>query len=250
MDEAAKGPGALTRRELLETAALVGAGAALATGVGRSALAAEAPGAKAPAYRGEHPIQPLPFDPAKLKGLSQKLLLSHHDNNYAGAVKRLNQIQQQLGSLPADAPPYQTGSLKREELLAANSMLLHEHYFGNLGGKGPCEGVVAALLQEEYGSLEVWQRDFRRTALALGGGSGWVIVAYEPTSRTLHNWWGSDHMHQPVAGDPVLVLDMYEHAYAMDYGADAKSYIDVFFANVLWSEVNRRVDAARKRLAT
>ncbi|HXK21150.1 MAG TPA: Fe-Mn family superoxide dismutase [Myxococcota bacterium] len=249
MTEALKGPGALTRRELLETAAVVGAGAALATGVGRSAMAAEIPGAKPPAYRGEHQIEPLPFDPAKLKGLSEKLLVSHHDNNYSGAVKRLNQIQQQLGSLPADAPPYQTGSLKREELLAANSKLLHERYFGNLGGGGPCEGDVAALLQEEYGSLEAWERDFRRTALALGGGSGWVVVAYEPTSRALHNWWAWDHMHQPMGGEPVLVLDMYEHAYAMDYGANAKGYIDAFFANVLWSEVNRRVDAARKRLA-
>jgi Fe-Mn family superoxide dismutase len=250
MKDVAKAPAALTRRELLESAAWVGAGAALATGVAGAAMAAEAPSAKAPAYRGEHEIQPLPFDPAKLKGLSDKLLVSHHQNNYAGAVKRLNQIQQQLGSLPADAPPYQTGSLKREELLAMNSKLLHEHYFGNLGGGGSPEGSIAALLQQEYGSLEAWERDFRQTALALGGGSGWVVVAYEPTSRTLHNWWAWDHMHQPMGGDPVLVLDMYEHAYAMDYGANAKGYVDAFFANVLWSEVNRRVDNARRRLAT
>src|SRR5262245_36479887 len=97
----------LTRRDLLETVAWIGAGAALTSGLGGgTAMAEEAPSAKPPAYRGEHAIKPLPFDPKKLKGLSEKLLVSHHDNNYAGAVKRLNLIQQQLGSMPADAAPY------------------------------------------------------------------------------------------------------------------------------------------------
>src|SRR5262245_21166050 len=99
---------ALTRREMLETVAWIGAGAAMATGVGgRKAMAEEAAKSKPPAYSGEHVIQPLHFDPKKLKGLTEKLLVSHHDNNYAGAVKRLNLIQQQLGSLPTDAAPYQ-----------------------------------------------------------------------------------------------------------------------------------------------
>src|SRR6516162_2046302 len=121
----------LTRRETLVAA---GAAAAVLTG-GRAVAAPEAPGLP-PAYRGDHEPAPLPFDPTKLRGLSEKLLRSHHENNYAGAVKRLNLIQQQLGELAKDAPPYQTGSLKREELIATNSMVLHEHYFGNLGGDG------------------------------------------------------------------------------------------------------------------
>src|SRR5918999_3000779 len=83
-----------------------------------------------PAYKGENQVKPLPFDPAKLQGLSEKLLVSHHQNNYGGAVRRLNQIQQQIGSLPKDAPPFQMGSLKREEIVATNSMILHEFYFG------------------------------------------------------------------------------------------------------------------------
>src|SRR5437773_7601345 len=123
----------MTRRELLES---------LAATAAVSAMPIEAQ-AQTPAAAGWQ-IKPLPFDPKKLKGLSEKLLVSHHDNNYAGAVKRLNLIQQQLGSLPADAAPYQVGSLKREELLATNSTVLHELYFANLGGSGRADGTAAA----------------------------------------------------------------------------------------------------------
>jgi len=235
----------LTRREVLETAGWLGASAVAFAGLpaGQAMAAETAP--KPPAYRGEHAPKPLPFDPTKLKGLSEKLLVSHHDNNYAGAVKRLNLIQQQLGSLPADAPPYHYGSLKREELIASNSMALHELYFANLGGTGPGAGATAELLKAEYGTLDAWERDFRQTALSLGGGSGWVVVAYDPPSGTLHNWWAWDHTNHVAGGEPVLVLDVYEHAYALDYGAATKAYLDAFMANLKWDEVNRRVDTAR-----
>jgi len=236
----------VTRREMLETLAVIGTGAALATGLGEATAGAEeAPAQRPPAYRGEHAVKPLPFDPAKLKGLSEKLLTSHHQNNYAGAVKRLNLIQQQLGSLPADAAPYQVGSLKREELLATNSMLLHDLYFANLAGNGRPDGTAAALLKAHYGSLETWEHDFRQTALSLGGGSGWVVVAYDPASQSLHNWWAWDHSNRVAAGEPVLVLDLYEHAYAMDYGAATKGYLDAFLQNLSWDEVNRRVERLR-----
>lgn len=199
-------------------------------------------GPLAPAYRGEYAIEPLPFDPKKLRGLSEKLIVSHHANNYAGAVKRLNLIEQQLGALPRDAAPFQYGSLKREELIAANSMRLHELYFANLGGDGRAEGRTARLLKDAYGSLEAWEHDFRQTALSLGGGSGWVVVAWDRKSNALHNHWAWDHAHQSVGGEPVLVFDVYEHAYHMDYGAATKAYLDAFFANVRWEEVERRVE--------
>ena len=88
---------------------------------------------------------------------------------------------------------------------------------------------------------------FGHVALSLGGGSGWVVVSYDRPSASLHNWWSWDHMHQVSGGEPVLVLDVYEHAYAIDYGAATKAYIDAFMANVRWEEVNRRVEAARGR---
>jgi Fe-Mn family superoxide dismutase len=238
---------AVTRREMLEIAAWVAAGAAVASGAGgTAAMAEQAPTARPPAYRGDHAIRPLPFDPTKLEGLSERLLVSHHQNNYSGAVKRLNLIEQQLGSLPADAPPYQVGSLKREELIAANSMVLHELYFANLGGSGGADGTAANLLKSAYGSLGAWEQDFRQTALSLGGGSGWVLVAYDRRRRALHNWWSWDHAHHVAGGaEPVLVLDLYEHAYHMDYGAATKAYVDAFLANMRWDEVNRRVEAAQ-----
>src|SRR5713226_10770753 len=127
----------------------------------------------APAYRGANQIKPLPFEAGKLKGLSEKLITSHHQNNYGGAVKRLNQIQQQIGSLPKDAAPYQMGSLKREELIATNSMILHEIYFGNLGGDGKPSGTIMEWIKAQYGAFDVWERDFRLTGMSLGGGSGW-----------------------------------------------------------------------------
>jgi Fe-Mn family superoxide dismutase len=164
-------------------------------------------------------------------------------------VKRLNQIQQQLGALPSDAAPYQFGSLKREELIATNSVILHELYFANLGGSGGPDGTAASLLQAHYGSLEAWEHDLRQTALSLGGGSGWVVVAYEPRSGVLHNWWAWDHTNHLAGGAPVLVLDLYEHAYHMDYGAMTKGYIDTFLRNVKWDEVNSRVEHARAHRA-
>lgn len=198
------------------------------------------------AYRGEHQPKPLPFDPTKLKGLSEKLLVSHHQNNYTGAVKRLNLIERQLGALPADAQPYQMGSLKREELIATNSMRLHEAYFGNLGGTGSPDGSFATAIKTAYGSLEAWERDFRLTGLSLGGGSGWVVTSYDASTQQLHNWWAFDHTHGLAGGTPIFAMDMYEHSYHLDYGANAKGYIDAFFQNVQWDEVNRRLEAAKR----
>lgn len=203
----------------------------------------------APAYRGANQIKPLPFEADKLKGLSEKLITSHHQNNYGGAVKRLNQIQQQIGSLPKDTAPYQMGSLKREELIATNSMILHEFYFGNLGGDGKVSGTIVDLLKAQYGSVEAWEQDFRLTGLSLSGGSGWVILNYNSHENAVHNYWAADHTHSLAWGAPLLVMDMYEHSYQMDYGANARGYIDAFFQNLNWDEVNRRAEEARPRKA-
>jgi Fe-Mn family superoxide dismutase len=246
----------MTRRELIGT--IIGGSAfALLTDVangldGGIAMAQETKEKAAsslqspPAYRGENQIKPLPFNPAKLPGLSEKLLVSHHQNNYSGAVRRLNQIQQQIGSLPKDAPPYQMGSLKREEIVATNSMILHEFYFGNLGGDGKASGTIATLINSHYGSLANWERDFRLTGMSLGGGSGWVILNYSYRDNDVHNYWAADHTNSLAWGVPLLVMDMYEHAYAMDYGANAAGYVDAFFQNLKWDEVNRRAEAVRR----
>src|SRR5262249_26331751 len=150
------------------------------------------------------------------------LLRSHHENNYTGAVKRLNAIRPQIGALPKDAAPFQMGSLKREELIATNSMVLHEAYFGNLGGDGKPSGTIVDVIKAAYGTLDTWEQEFRLTGLSLGGGSGWVVLTFDPRENQVHTIWLADHTHGLAAGVPVLVMDMYEHAYAMDYGANAR----------------------------
>jgi Fe-Mn family superoxide dismutase len=232
----------LGRRAVLQ---LLGAAPFMSITFEGGTVMAEQTSTPAPAYRGEHQPKPLPLDPRKLDGLSERLITSHHENNYTGAVKRLNLIERQIGELPADAAPYRMGSLKREELIATNSMLLHEAYFANLGGSGPPSGTFATLAKGSYGSVEAWEHDFRLTGMSLAGGSGWVVASFDPATGQLHNWWAFDHTHGVAAGRPMLVMDMYEHSYHMDYGANAKGYVDAFFRNVQWDEVNRRLEAAR-----
>jgi superoxide dismutase, Fe-Mn family len=201
------------------------------------------------AFRGQHQPKPLPFDAAKLKGISEKLIKSHWENNYSGAVKALNVVEQRLASmlLEKDLPPYIYGDLKREELVRTGSVVLHENYFANLGGDGKASGKVLDLIKEWFGSYEQWELEFKKTANALGGGSGWTILSYNLHTGEVHNYWAWDHMHNAPLGYPLLVLDMYEHAYQMDYGAAAAKYVDAFMQNVNWDEVNRRVEEVRVR---
>ena len=210
--------------------------------------AASSAQAQTRAFRGQHQPRPLTFDPAKLRGLSEKLIRSHWENNYGGAVKALNAVEQRLDAVlrEKDLPPYMYGDLKREELLRTGSVVLHEYYFGNLGGDGRAGGIALDLIKQWFGSYEQWEAEFKKTGNALGGGSGWVIFAYNLHTGEVHNYWAWDHMHNAPTSYPLLVLDMYEHAYQMDYGAAAAKYVDAFMQNVNWEEVNRRAEAVSK----
>ena len=126
------------------------------------------------------------------------------------------------------------------------SVVLHEHYFANLGGSGKPASGTLDLIKSAFGSVETWEAEFRRTANALGGGSGWVVLAFNLHTGETHNYWAWDHMHNAVLGVPLLVLDMYEHAYHMDFGAAAARYVDAFMENVNWEEVGRRAEWAQK----
>src|SRR5947209_4774533 len=184
----------------------------------------------------EYAIKKLPFDPAKVKGLSEKLLVSHYENNYSGAVKRLNAITAQLASLDvAAAPVFVVNGLKREELIAANSMIIHELYFDGLAGEGDPTGALAEAMVRDFGSLARWKAEFAATGKALGGGSGWVLLSYSPHDKRLINTWAADHTMTLAGGRPILALDMYEHAYQMDYGARAAAYVDSFMQGIRWS---------------
>jgi superoxide dismutase, Fe-Mn family len=201
------------------------------------------------AFLGQHQPKPLPFDPARLKGLSEKLIRSHHENNYTGAVTALNVVEQRLDAMmkDKDLPAYLYGDLKREELVRTGSVVLHELYFANLGGDGKAAAAALDLIKQWFGTYEQWEAEFKRTANALGGGSGWAVFAYNAHTGEAHNYWAWDHMHGAPASRPLLVLDMYEHSYHMDYGAAAARYVDAFMQNVKWEEVNRRVEEAIQR---
>jgi Fe-Mn family superoxide dismutase len=226
---------AIDRRELLSAGAVLGAGVALGASAAAQATAAPVRAVYAP-----QPL-PLPFDPKAIPGLSEKLLTSHHDNNYAGAVKRIAAIGTQLAALdPATAPTFLLSGLKREELIATNSMILHELYFANLGAVGGPSVKLAAMIERDFGSMARWQTEFSAIGKALGGGSGWVVLQYNHRDKRLVNQWANDHTMSLAAATPLLVLDMYEHAYAMDYGAKAAAYVDAVMTAINWNEVSGR----------
>jgi len=194
-------------------------------------------------------IRPFLLKPQYMNGLSERLLVSHYENNYGGALRRLNAIRARLASLDwARAPVFEINGLKREELIATNSVILHEIYFESLGGFGnnPPTGALApppplaAALERDFGSVAAWHAEFTAMAKALGGGSGWVILAWSERLGRLVNQWAADHTHNLADGKPVLALDMYEHAYHIDFGAKAAAYVDQAMANLNWARIGAR----------
>ncbi|MGF6289199.1 superoxide dismutase [Paraburkholderia youngii] len=189
-------------------------------------------------------MKPLACDPSRLAGLSEKLVVSHYENNYAGAVKRLNAITAQLADTDVSTVPvFVLNGLKREELIAANSMILHEIYFESLGASDPVSGALEKALARDFGSVERWHAEFSAMGKALGGGSGWVLLSWSPRLGKLMNQWASDHAHTLADAVPILALDMYEHSYHIDFGAKAGAYVDAFMQNVNWQKVKTRFEA-------
>ena len=194
------------------------------------------------------PLAPLPLMLAteSLRGLSPALIASHHRNNYSGAVKRLNAIRGALDALSfVDTPGFTLNGLKREELIATNSMLLHELYFASLGGDGiTMDPPMTLALDANFGSVETWRAQFAALGRALGGGSGWVLLTFNSREGTLVNQWAADHTQALAGGAPLLALDMYEHAYHIDYGANAAAYVEAFMDNIDWAGVYQRYQHA------
>jgi Fe-Mn family superoxide dismutase len=196
-------------------------------------------------------ITPFPCRPWTLNGLSERLIVSHYENNYGGAIRSANAIRGDLDSLdPAVAPGHLIRALKREELAALDSILLHELYFENLGGDGKIGPAMAAVLDAQFGSVERWRTEFVAAAQSLRGGSGWVALVHSRRGRRLHVHVAVDHTQAMVDAAPLLVLDMYEHAYHIDFGANANAYIDAFLRNIDWAVVERRLDEARGTATT
>jgi Fe-Mn family superoxide dismutase len=234
------------RRDLLVSGA-AGSAALLAA----TALADAAPPAKktrTPPGMGKHEPAPLPFKAASLTGISEKMITAHHDKNYAGAVANLNKVEADLAALKPDAPAYLVAGLRDKQLTYFNSMVLHEHYFGNLGGSGKRSGALETRLGADFGA-GAWEAQVRATAMGLGGGSGWVILALSMHDGSLVVASAGNHTQNLAFGAPLMALDMYEHAYQQDYGPNHAGYIEAFFKNLAWEVVEARYDRAMKAIA-
>ncbi|MEY4761090.1 MAG: hypothetical protein RLZZ200_946 [Pseudomonadota bacterium] len=229
----------LSRRDVLQVGAT---GAALAAVVASPSNAA-APAATGNSFTAVREPTPLPFKPDALKGLSERLVKSHWENNYVGAVKALNVVRGRLAQAMADPdlPAYLYGAMKREQLMRSGSVAYHDLYFGNLGGNGQADAATRTLLSKHFGTFDAWESEFRRVGNALAGGTGWVMLAWNPALKTLENSWLLDHTNGVSGSTPILVMDLYEHAFHMDYGSAAAKYIDAFMTNVNWEVVAERL---------
>ncbi len=193
------------------------------------------------------PRQAKELKPAKpLDGLSQKQIAEHHDVLYKGYVNKLNEIEEKLPATnmaDANATYSLLRALKREEVFAADAIRLHEGYFMALGGngKGP-DGKILELIRRDFASYEQWQAQF----LALGVcARGWVVLAYDWEDGKLRNYLSDIHSDGVWNCSPLLILDVYEHAYFIDYATARKRYLEAWLKNVNWDYVNSLVEKYR-----
>lgn len=200
------------------------------------------------------PIEPKPLPFAALTGISEKAMVIHHDKLYVGYVNKRNEINAKLAAL-AQGGDVSTANATYSELralldgatFATNGVYLHEWYFAVLGGDGAPSGALADALKERYGSLEHFLAFFSACGMAA---RGWVVLAVDTTDGKLRVFTGDAHNQGGVWGClPVIVLDVYEHAYFMDYGADRKAYIADFWKNFNWNAANDLYARAAKAAA-
>jgi Fe-Mn family superoxide dismutase len=184
-------------------------------------------------------IKELPFK--TLNGISQKAIDIHWGKLYQGYVKKWQEIQEKLKAVDlsqANATFSELRELKVEQTFAANAVLLHEAYFDILGGDGQPAGKITEALAKDYGSFENWLAHFKALGLAA---RGWVVLAYDFNDGTLKNYIADAHNLYAVWGAaPLIVLDVYEHAYFIDFGSDRKSYIETYFKNLNWQKIEKK----------
>jgi superoxide dismutase, Fe-Mn family len=193
-------------------------------------------------------VAPLYCRPWTLNGITPHLIESHYENDYGSALNRLNVIADELDKLDlATTPAHVVSRLKRDEAAALNSTLLHELYFASLGGDGRTVPVeIADAIVRDFGSVLRWRQEFIALAESLAGGSGWVLLTYVPRDERLINQSATDHSQSISGGIPILAIDMYEHAYHLDFGANANAYVAAFVRNIDWDAVQTRYRNATK----
>lgn len=194
--------------------------------------------------------KPLPFQKS-LIGISDKAMQIHHDKLYVGYVNKLKEVSAKLmemnksgvGLAEANQTYSELRALRDGETFAANGVYLHEYYFNVLGGDGAPKGALVDALLEKYGTLERFINFFSATGMAV---RGWVVLAWDTHAGRLKIYGADAHNQGGVWGAiPIIVLDVYEHAYFMDYGSDRKKYIEDFWKNLNWEAANGVYERAR-----
>jgi Fe-Mn family superoxide dismutase len=190
-------------------------------------------------------------DYSKLVGISgfSETLLKNHFTLYQGYVTNTNKVDETLGQMLKDG---KTGTpefaeLKRRFGWEFNGMRLHEYYFENLGGKTALDkyGPLGKQMQCDFGSYEVWEKDFK--AVGTMRGIGWVVLYQDNLSGRIFNVWINEHDVSHLAGcNPILIMDVFEHAFMLDYGLKRADYIEAFFKNIDWNAADSRMEVIKK----
>lgn len=193
-------------------------------------------------------LSPKPLKYKSLPGLSEKQLSEHHDVLYAGYVKKVNEIRNKMKTVKydeANATFSDLRELKVEETFALNGVRLHEWYFDNMTVEGnKPNGAITKLLTRDFGSPESWTTEFSAMGIAA---RGWVVLGYDMESGELINVLCDLHNQGGIWGVvPLLVLDVYEHAYFLDYATARKKYIEQFMKLINWDEINQRLSKFSK----
>ncbi len=196
----------------------------------------------------QYKLAPLHVRPWTVLGMTPLLIESHYEGNYGGALQRLNALTSEIESLDlATALPGTLNRLKRDQATALNSTLLHELYFASLGGDGRAvPEPLAKALERDFGSVARWRQEFIALAEGMAGGSGWVILSWVPRDGALINQIAFDHTESVTGAVPILALDMYEHAYHLDFGTNAQAYVATFMRNIDWAATLGRYEDALK----
>jgi Fe-Mn family superoxide dismutase len=185
-------------------------------------------------------------DYSKLIGMPgfSETLLKNHFTLYQGYVTNTNKVLDILGLMAADGktatPEY--AELKRRLGWEFNGMRLHEYYFENLGGKAALDpaGKLGLKIVKQFGDVESWEKDFRATGAMRG--IGWVVLYEDPANGRLINFWVNEHdAGHPAGCQPLLIMDVFEHAFMIDYGLKKGDYIEAFFKNIDWAAVGSRI---------
>jgi superoxide dismutase, Fe-Mn family len=225
----------LGRREFLQLAGI--GGTALLVGAALPVHAQTTTGGRKMAYAAK--------DYGKLTGMTgfSEVLLKNHFTLYQGYVTNTNKLLETLDQLAREGKGgAEFAELKRRLGWEFNGMRLHELYFDNLGGKAPLDpaGRLGKKLVESFGSIEAWEKDFRATGAMRG--IGWAALYHDPQGGRLINFWINEHdVANPAGCTPLLIMDVFEHAFMLDYGLKRADYIEAFFRNIDWKAVEGRL---------